>query len=155
MVEENHFIETAREALEQLKRLSRDFPQFSTEHVRLAIETWTEEMFQKGEVIWLEKQRKRLERSALESRAEELIEQYHVEDVLDLLVKEFNREIDFYGLIDLCGRDKYIAALRREAIELKQNFVSPEQTAELWNTAGKPALGGDRWNATGVSVLMG
>lgn len=155
MVEENHFIETAREALEQLKRLSRDFPHFSTEHVKLAIETWNEEMFQKGEVIWLEKQRKRLERSAMESRAEELIEQDHVDEVLEKLVAEFNREIDFYGLIDLCGRDKYIAALRREAVELKQNFVSPEQTAELWNTAGKPALGGERWNAKGVSVLMG
>ena len=123
--------------------------------MKQAIETWNEEMFQKGELIWLEKQRKRMERSAMECRAAELIEQYLVDDVLDKLISEFDREIDFYGLIDLCGRDKYIAALRREAIELKQNFISPEQTADLWNGLGKPAVGGDRWNAKAVSVLMG
>jgi hypothetical protein len=155
MAEENDFIEVAREAVTQLKRLSRDFPRLSTRHVKVAIETWNEEMFQKGEIVWLEKQRKRMERSALEDRAAELIEEHHLDDVLDTLVSEFKREIDFYGLIDLCGRDKYIAALRREAIELKQNSISPEQTAELWNSVNKPAIGGDRWNAKGVSVLMG
>jgi len=150
MSEESNFIETAREAVSQLKRLTHDFPRLSTRHVKLAIETW-----KKGELIWLEKERKRLERSALEMRAQELIEDHLVDDVLDRLIAEFNREIDFYGLIDLCGRDKYIAALRREAIELKQNFVSPEQTADLWNGLGKPAVGGERWNAKAVSVLMG
>ena len=154
MVEEN-FIETAREAVTQLRRLSRDFPRLSTRHVKIAIETWNEEMFQKGEIIWLERQRKRMERDALECRAAELIETHHTDDVLDMLIAEFKRDIDFYGLIDLCGRDKYIASLRREASELKANFVSPEQTAELWNSAGKPAVGGERWNAKAVSVLMG
>jgi hypothetical protein len=155
MVEENEFIEVAREAVSQLKRLSRDFPRLSTRHVKMAIETWNEEMFQKGEIIWLEKQRKREERSALESRAAELIEANLVDDVLDTLISEFDREIDFHGLIDLCGREKYIDALRREAMELKQNSISPEQTAELWNSVSKPAIGGERWNATAVSVLMG
>jgi hypothetical protein len=155
MAEDEDFIETAREAVSQLKRLSRDFPQLSTRHVKVAIETWNEEMFQKGEVVWLEKQKKRMERDALESRAAELIETHLTDDVLDMLIAEFKREIDYFGLIDLCGRDKYIAALGREAIELKANFVSPEQTAELWNAAGKPAVGGESWNAKAVSVLMG
>lgn len=154
MAEDNNFIEEAREAISQLKKLSRDFPKLPTRNVKQAVETWNEEMFKKGEVIWLEKQRKRMERSALESRAAELIEDHLVDDVLDTLIAEYDREIDFHGLIDLCGRDKYIAALRREAIELKQNCVSPEQTAELWNSVNKPAVGGERWNAKGVSVLM-
>jgi hypothetical protein len=155
MVEESEFIETAREAVTQLRRLHRDFPRLSTRQVKQAIETWDEEMFRKGEMIWLEKQRKRKERSAIERRAVVLIEDHLTDDVLDMLMQEFEREIDYYGLMDLCGRDKYIAALRREAIELKENCISPEQTAELWNGAGKPAAGGDRWNAKGVSVLMG
>jgi hypothetical protein len=155
MAEDENFIETAREALAQLKRLSRDFPHLSTRHVKLAIETWNEEMFQKGEMVWIEKQRQRMQREALESRAAELVETHHLDDALDMLVKEFDCEIDFYGLADLCGREKYVAALTREAAEMKQNFVSPEQTAELWNAAGKPAVGGERWNAKAVSVLMG
>ncbi len=155
MTDESNFIDTAREAVSQLKRLTHDFPRLSTRHVKRAIETWNEEMFQKGELIWLEKQRKRLERSAMELRAQELIEVNLVDDVLDRLIAEFNREIDFFGLIDLCGREKYIAALKREALELKQNFISPEQAADLWNAAGKPAAGGERWNARAVSTLMG
>jgi hypothetical protein len=67
---------------------------------------------------------------------------------------EFNRDIDFYGLMDLCGRNKYIEALRREAIELNMNSISPEQTADLWNSVGKPSAGGARWSAQSVSTLM-
>ncbi len=154
MVVENNFIEEVREAVAQLKKLTRDFPKLSSRHVKQAIETWNEEMFEKGELIWLEKQRKRMERSALEDRAVELIRNQFVDDVLDKLISEFDREIDFHGLLDLCGRDRYIAALRREAIELKQNSVSPEQTAELWNSAHKPSLGGERWTAKGIVRLM-
>jgi hypothetical protein len=71
-----------------------------------------------------------------------------------MLIAEFDQEIDFYGLLDLCGREKYIDALRREATELKANSISPEQTADLWNMANKPAIGGEHWNAKAVSVLM-
>jgi hypothetical protein len=154
MAEESDFIETAREAISQLKRLTHDFPQLSTRHVKQAIETWNEDMFKKGEIVWLEKQRKRMERDAMEKRAAELIEDHMTDDALDMLMKEFDKEIDFYGLMDLCGRDGYIAALRREAMELKENCISPEQTAELWNSVDKPAVGGDHWNAKAVSVLM-
>ncbi|MGD8908320.1 MAG: hypothetical protein PVI92_03160 [Chromatiales bacterium] len=155
MAEESDLIETAREAISQLKRLTHDFPQLSTRHVRQAIETWDEDMFKKGEITWLEKQQKRMERDAMEKRAAELIEDHLPDDVLDMMMKEFDREIDYHGLMDLCGRDRYIAALRREALELKANCVSPEQTAELWNSAAKPAVGGERWSADAVSVLMG
>jgi hypothetical protein len=155
MEPDNEFIEVAREAVTQLTRLTRDFPRLSSQHVRIAIETWDEEMFRKGEIIWLEKVRKKHERSEMEQRAEALLETFHVDDALDMLNAEFSREMDYYALIDLGGRDRYIAALRREAIELKQNAISPELTADLWNSIGKPAVGGERWNAKAVSVLMG
>jgi hypothetical protein len=155
MADEENFIQTAREAITQLKRLSSDFPQLSTRHVKRAIETWNEDLFKKGEIIWLEKQQQKKERDAMENRAAELIETHHTDDVLDMLLAEFDQEIDFYGLMDLCGRERYIAALAREAVELKANAISPEQTAELWNSIGKPAVGGEHWNATAVSVLMG
>ena len=155
MLTENQFIEVAREAVEQLRRLSKDFPALSTPQVKQALETWNEEMFRKGEIIWLEKERQRQEKSALESRAQALVDSLLVDDALDSLNQEFSKELDYQDLINLAGRDKYIAAMRREAIELKQNFVSPEQTAELWNSLGKPVVGGERWVAGAVSVLMG
>ena len=149
------FFEAAREAVGQLKRLTRDFPHLSSQPVRHAIENWNEDLFRRGELIWEEHQRVKAEKSAMELRAVELIEGNHVDDTIDMLTSEFGREFDFADLIDFVGKDRYIAALRREAIELQVNSVSPEQTAELWNSAGKPTVGGERWNAVGVSVLMG
>lgn len=155
MPEENGFIETAREAVTQLKRLVHEYPTLTTLNVRQAIETWDEDIFRKRGPIWLEQQRKRKERDALERRAVELIETHQMEDVLDMLGLEFERKIDYQDLIDLCGRERYIAALRREGMELKANSISPQQTADLWNSAGKPAVGGKHWNAIAVSVLTG
>jgi len=155
MVEESLFIQLAREAIIQLRRLAKDFPHLASPHVQKALETWNEEMFRKGQIIWLEQERRRLERSALVERAQQLLESHHVDEALELLVQEFDKELDYYALIDLGGREKYVAALRREAFELRQNFISPEQTAELWNNLGKPAVGGQHWNANEVSVLMG
>ncbi|MEW8525970.1 MAG: hypothetical protein AB2552_23315, partial [Candidatus Thiodiazotropha endolucinida] len=88
-------------------------------------------------------------------RAIDLIEENLVDDVLDLLNRESTKEIDYYELIDMVGKDRYIEALTREAVELEVNAISSEQAAELWNNCGKPTVGGERWTATGVSVLMG
>jgi hypothetical protein len=149
------FIDAAREAVGQLKKLTRDFPHLTTRPVKQAIETWNDDLFHRGELIWEEHQRVQAEKSAMEQRAIELIETHHVDDTLDMLSSEFGKEMNYYDIIEFTGKDRYIAALRREAIELQVNSVSPEQTAELWNSCGKPTVGGERWNATGVSVLMG
>lgn len=145
----------AREALGHLQRITHDFPHLATQSVRVAIETWNEDMFRKGELILVQKQRAKAEQDALEKRAIELIEVNHVDDVLDMLNQDSSRELDYLDLIDMVGKDRYIEALSREAIELKVNAISPEQAAELWNNSGKPTVGGERWTATGVSVLMG
>ncbi|MEW8087900.1 MAG: hypothetical protein AB2823_20255 [Candidatus Thiodiazotropha endolucinida] len=153
--EEFEVIFVAREAVGHLRRLSRDFPHLATQPVRVAIDTWNEEMFQKGELVLVQKQRDKAEQDALEKRAIDLIEENIVDDVLDQLNRESTKEIDYYDLIDMVGKDRYIEALTREAVELKVNAVSSEQAAELWNNCGKPTVGGERWTATGVSVLMG
>jgi hypothetical protein len=144
----------AREAVGHLRRITRDFPHLATRPVRVALDTWDEEMFRKGELILVQKERAKAERSAMEQRAIEIIEVSMLDDALDILNNEFSRIIDYSDLVELVGRDRYVSALIREAVELKVNSISPEQTAELWNSCGKPTLGGERWNATGVSVLM-
>jgi hypothetical protein len=153
--EEFEVVFAAREALGHLRRITRDFPHLATQSVRVAIETWDEDMFRKGELILVQKQRAMAEQDALEKRAIELIDMNHVDDVLDLLNQESSRELDYLDLVDMVGKERYIEALTREAIELKVNAISSEQAAELWNISGKPTVGGERWTATGVSVLMG
>lgn len=153
-VEEIEVEFTAREAVVHLRRITRDFPHLATNPVRVAIETWNEDLFRKGELILVQKERAKRERDAMELRAIDIIESNLVDDALDMLNEEFSRNIDYLDLVDLVGKERYMAALIREAVELKVNSISPEQTAELWNSSGKPTLGGDHWNATGVSVLM-
>ncbi|MEW8505977.1 MAG: hypothetical protein AB2598_04695 [Candidatus Thiodiazotropha sp.] len=152
--EEVDIVFAAREAVEHLRRITRDFPHLATQPVRVALDTWDEGMFRKGELVLLQKQRAKAERDAMEQRAIEIIEVSQVDDALDMVNREFSKEIDYFALIDLVGKERYIAALTREAVELKFNSISPEQAAELWNSLGKPTLGGERWNATGVSLLM-
>ncbi|MEW8026660.1 MAG: hypothetical protein AB2792_15175 [Candidatus Thiodiazotropha sp.] len=153
--EEFEVIFVAREAVGHLRRLSRDFPHLATQPVRVAIDTWNEDMFSKGELVLVERQRVKAEQDAMEQRAIELIDVNHVDDVLDMLNRDSSKEIGYYDLIDMVGKDRYIEALTREAVELKVNAISSEQAAELWNNCGKPTVGGERWTATGVSVLMG
>ncbi|MBT2988930.1 MAG: hypothetical protein KME48_14005 [Candidatus Thiodiazotropha sp. (ex Ctena orbiculata)] len=152
--EEVEAVFAAREAVGHLRRITRAFPHLATQPVRVALDTWDEEMFRKGELILVQKQHAKAEHDAMEQRAIEIIELSQVDDALDLINREFAKDIDYLDLIDLVGKDRYIAALTREAVELKQNSISPEQAAELWNSLGKPTLGGERWNATGVTVLM-
>jgi hypothetical protein len=149
------FLDAAREAVDQLTKLSKAYPHLITAPVKHALETWDEGLFRRGELIWEEYQRVKAEKTAVELRITELIETHHVDDTIDIITSEFGKDINYYDLIDVVGKDRYIAALRREAVELQVNCVSPEQTADLWNSSGKPTVGGDRWNETAVSVLMG
>jgi hypothetical protein len=145
---------TAREAIGHLRRITRDFPHLATKSVRVALENWNEDMFRKGELILVQKQRAKAEQDAMEKRAIELIENNLTDDVLDMLNQEFPKDLDYSDLVDMVGKDRYIAALTREAVELQVNSISPEQAAELWNASGKPPVGGDHWTAAGVEVLM-
>jgi hypothetical protein len=150
----NDVVFSAREAIEQLRRITKDFPHLTTQSVKQALETWNEDMFRKGELILVQKLRAKAEQEAMEQRAIELIEGNLTDDVLDMLNNEFSKQMDYADLIDMVGKDRYIAALTREAVELQVNFISPEQAAELWNASGKPPVGGDRWTTSGVEVLM-
>jgi hypothetical protein len=145
---------TAREAIGHLRRITRDFPHLTTKSVREALENWNEDMFRKGELILVRKQRAKAEQDAMEKRAIELIESNLTDDALDMLNQEFPKDLDYNDLIDMVGKDRYIAALAQEAVELQVNSISPEQAAELWNASGKPPVGGDHWTAAGVEVLM-
>jgi hypothetical protein len=145
---------SAREAIGHLRRITKEFPHLSTHSVRVALETWDEDMFRKGELILLQRQRAKAERNAMEQRAIELIGGNFTDDVLDRLSSEFKKELTYSDLVDMVGKERYIEALGREAVELQVNSISPEQAAELWNASGKPPVGGERWTASGVEVLM-
>jgi hypothetical protein len=75
-----------------------------------------------------------------------------VEEVLEALKREHGVELDAMALVHVIGLDAYTEMLKREAAEFRQNFLSDEQIAELWNGAHMPAPGGGRWS---IKVVEG
>jgi hypothetical protein len=90
----------------------------------------------------------------LQSIAADLLTSMPPEDVIQYLAERYGAKLDLHQLIQLAGEQDYLKALGREAAEFEMNRISPEQMAELWNGAGRPAPGGGLWNAKKVAGLM-
>jgi len=86
--------------------------------------------------------------------AHRLLESMSPEDTIATLHDKYGIQVDIAQLIQLAGEDAYVAALSREAHEFALNLISPEQTADLWNDALRPAPAGGLWTATKVQSLL-
>ncbi|MCB1798453.1 MAG: hypothetical protein KDI67_06170, partial [Gammaproteobacteria bacterium] len=86
--------------------------------------------------------------------ATELLRAMPVEDVIDTLNDKHGLTLSLGQLIQLVGEKAYIEALRHEAAELEMNRISAEQTAQLWNDAGRPAPGGGLWSSKKIAALL-
>lgn len=83
-----------------------------------------------------------------------LLETMPPEDVLQVLEDQYNTPMDIRQLIQLAGEEAYATALLREAGVFALNMISPDQTADLWNDAARPAPGGGPWTARKVQGLL-
>lgn len=153
MVDQSRFLEIADVAAVQLERLMRHYPHLVSSHVKSAVENWEERTQRRGSIEMALVDLKMAEDEALSAAAAELLESHQMEDVMEMLAKQFSTDVDYERLIALVGKDRYISALRHEASELKMNSISFDQMVDLWNGMGKPSLGGDRWNTQSISML--
>jgi len=76
------------------------------------------------------------------------------EDALDVLAERHGVQLDMRQLIQLAGEQAYAGAVARESVEFSHNQISPEQTARLWNEAGRPAPGGGLWSKQKIEALL-
>lgn len=76
------------------------------------------------------------------------------EAVIETLADRHGLALDLKQLLQLAGDEPYTSALRREARILELNRISPDQTAQLWNAAGRPVPGGGLWNAQRIGALL-
>jgi hypothetical protein len=153
MIDHSAFIEAADEAVEHLRHLRKRYPALVSTHVREAIDNWDSSQFKRGDLEFIEAGAKAPMEDALAAAAIDMIQVHQLEDVMEMLSEEFSVEVDYEMLIRLVGGERYVKALKQEAIDLKLNKVSYEQTADLWNSMGKPAPGGGPWSARSVSQL--
>ena len=83
-----------------------------------------------------------------------LLESMSPEQAITILRDQYDTEMDIGELMNLAGEEAYVSALLREARKYSVNQISPEQTAELWNDAGRPTPGGGLWTAKKVQDLL-
>ena len=86
--------------------------------------------------------------------ASELLDVMAPEDALEVLKEKHGMELDLGQLILLVGEEKYLGSLAREAKEYELNRLSPKQTAQLWNEAGRASPGGGLWSEEKIKKLL-
>ena len=142
-------METATVVVEAIERFNDNFPHLSSPNTR--------------DVVPLVRQRlkniqlkipSRVEGPDFPGEAAKLLESLPPEDVIDALAEKHGLEIDLMQLVQMVGEAAYMHALAREAVEFQLNLISPDQTAQLWNDARRPAPGGGLWTAQKVHALL-
>lgn len=143
-------METATVVVQAIERFNANFPDLSSDVTR--------------EVVPLVKQRLKDIALRMPSRdpetrelglvCAELLGQMPPEDVLRRVQEEHGELLDLPQLVQLAGVDAYTQALAREAHVFRNNGISPEQTAELWEDAERPAPGGGLWSVGKVLSLL-
>jgi hypothetical protein len=143
-------LEVAHEALEVLSR-------FNERWARLATPT-TEEMEREVrkrlggiEVLLPAPPKKDPDMS---DRARALLLSMTPEEAIEILAREHNMDCDMNGLIHLAGTEAYLQSLSNEAELFQQNSILPEQIANLWNEAQRPAPGKPFWDRFLVEQLL-
>jgi len=153
MVEHAKFLMVADDAVDHLRNLIKHFPHLVTPEVKAAVEDWDQFKQRRGSIELVRPLHVAVDHELMAKTANELLEKHQMEDVMDLLKEQFSIDVDYPKLIGLIGKTRYRRALRQESRELKKNAISFEQMADLWNSLGKPAMGGERWTAQSISML--
>jgi hypothetical protein len=142
-------METVNVAVDAVNRFNEQFPGLASEATRSVVPL----VRQRLKEIELRMPRKDV-MADLAAMAADLLCALPPEDVVDTLRDQHGVEISLTQLIQLVGDRAYRGSLAREAREFEMNRVSPDQTAHLWNDAGRPAPGGGLWTARKISELL-
>lgn len=153
-MDHTRFLQVAEEAYEHLERLKDLYPHLVSSHVESAMNNWRQRISSGMDVRAVAADIKQAEDEALAKAASELMQTHQLEDVLQLLSESFSFEVDYARLLGLVDQRLYVDALRRDINELLRNSVSLEQAAQLWNSMGRPSLGGEQWSEESVSAIM-
>ena len=154
MVDHSKFLMVADDAVDHLRYLIKHFPNLVTPEVKAAVEHWDKFKQWRGSVEFYKPAKQVVDQALLAQTAIDLLQEYQMDDVMEMLAEKFSIEMDYHQFIGLVGKTRYRHALRNESKELQKNSISFEQMADLWNNMGKPAMGGDRWTAQIISMLV-
>lgn len=135
---------------ERLEHLNCRFPELASENSLSGVESWRQLCSSNN----TEAEGQPEDPRAIAELALPLLQRESVEEVVAILAGDHGFDGDLKELVRLVGAGPYGAALAREVRQLADNAVSYQQIAGLWNDLDRPVLGGERWSADSVSVLV-
>lgn len=143
-------METANVVADAIERFNERFPNLSTAETREVVP------LVRGRLknIELRMPSKESHESDLAKIGADLLADHAPEQVIGILREQHGTDVDIGQLIQLAGEQPYVDALLREALEYESNRILPEQTAELWNDAGRPPPGGGLWTVRKINALL-
>lgn len=143
-------METTTVVVDAIARFNEHFPHLASADTRNVVPL----VRQRLKDIELRMPTRNSELPDLSGVATELLRAMPAEDVIDTLHDKHGVTLTLGQLIQLVGDKAYIEALRHEAAEFEMNRISAEQTAQLWNDAGRPAPGGGLWSGKKIAMLL-
>ena len=143
-------METTTVVVDAIARFNEHFPHLASADTRNVVPL----VRQRLKDVTLRMPPRKSELPDLSGVATELLRAMPVEDVIDTLNDKHGLTLSLGQLIQLVGEKAYIEELRHEAAELEMNRISAEQTAQLWNDAGRPAPGGGLWSSKKIAALL-
>jgi hypothetical protein len=140
---------------DRLEQLNESFPRLASKSTRESVNHWrNRKQVMRDSLMQEEEEKAPGEVLDIKALATELLMVNGLEDVLDILLDEHGIDITMQQLVHEIGKTAYLSALRKDAGTLLSNAISYDQIATLWNDLGRPALGGPKWNARSVSILV-
>ncbi|MEJ2577325.1 MAG: hypothetical protein P8106_11810 [Gammaproteobacteria bacterium] len=141
----------AIEAMERVERFNERFPDLATA-ATLGVVPRVRRRLARVKALALPLTSK--DAKALRKKAHGLLGANPPEDVIDALQEDFASSLNLQTLVAMVGMPAYLEALHREALVLRQNRISAEQIAVLWNDLARFAPGGGRWTERWVQRLL-
>ena len=142
-------LETATEVMEAIHRFNEHFPGLASASTREVVPRVRRRL--REIALRLPARPRPVDRGAI---AAALLARTTPEEALRVLAEAHGMTLEMRELIQLAGEAAYCGALRREALQLRDNQVSADQAMRLWNSAGRPAPGGGLWTARKIDALL-
>ncbi|MBF0255561.1 MAG: hypothetical protein HQL47_03690 [Gammaproteobacteria bacterium] len=151
MPEAKRKLALADEAQDKLVQLTERYPDLATDYVQNMLKNAGPRKSAAGKA---EAGVKKQAQPGLAELVAGLIGQMSVDEIIETLSRNHGIEVNSDDLMLAVGEDVYADMLRREAAEYRQNALSDEQIADLWNQSGINNLLGGRWDTWAVNQLL-
>ena len=141
-------VDAFKAGIEHLEALAQRFPELVKNDMMAHAQLWH------GVVAHAEGQLLSAGNDGLQTQIRLALRDGLLEDVYEDFADQAEDDWSYLKIRQYAGRELYRAALKREAVMLTKNAVSPSQVAILWRDQGRPPLDGGHWDEMAIMAVL-